>query len=270
MRDASATNRFSMLTITPVPAFSDNYIWFIRRDERPQVAIVDPGDAAPVLAALEHGGLEPAAILITHHHGDHVGGIRRLLERYPELPVYGPRGERIPHITRRLVDGDRVRLEALDTGFEVLEVPGHTAGHIAYYTDSALFCGDTLFTCGCGRVFDGSVEQLHASLQRLKRLPADTRIYCAHEYTLENIGFAKWVEPDNAELLQREQNALHEREADRPTVPSELALELATNPFLRTDDAGVIAMAERHAGRAMRNEQDTFTTLRHWKDVEYD
>lgn len=259
-----------MLTITPVPAFSDNYIWCIRQEGRREVAIVDPGDAAPVLAALEREGLEPAALLITHHHGDHVGGIRRLLEHYPGLPVYGPQGERIPQITRRLADGDRVRLEALDTEFEVFDVPGHTAGHIAYYTDSALFCGDTLFTCGCGRVFDGSVEQLHASLQRLKRLPPATRIYCAHEYTLENIGFAKWVEPDNTELLQREQDALREREADRPTVPAELALELTTNPFLRTDAAAVIGMAERHAGRAMRDEQDTFITLRHWKDTEYD
>lgn len=259
-----------MLTITPVPAFNDNYIWFIRREDRREVAIVDPGDAAPVLAALQRDGLEPAALLITHHHGDHVGGICRLLEHYPELPVYGPQGERIPQITRRLVDGDRVRLEALAAEFEVFDVPGHTAGHIAYYTDSALFCGDTLFTCGCGRVFDGSVEQLHASLQRLKRLPPETRIYCAHEYTLENIGFAKWVEPDNAALLQREQDAVHEREADRPTVPAELALELTTNPFLRTDAAEVIAMAERHAGRAMRDERDTFITLRRWKDTEYD
>ncbi|BCO31715.1 hydroxyacylglutathione hydrolase [Thiohalobacter sp. COW1] len=260
----------NMLTITPVPAFSDNYIWFIRQAGQRQVAIVDPGDAAPVLAALQREKLEPAALLITHHHGDHVGGIRHLLEHYPGLPVYGPAGERIPQITQRLSDGDRVRVEALDTEFEVFDVPGHTAGHIAYYTDHALFCGDTLFTCGCGRVFDGSVEQLHASLQRLRRLPPETRIYCAHEYTLENIGFAKWVEPDNAALLQREREAIRTREQDRPTVPAELALELATNPFLRTDDAGVIAMAERHAGRPMRDAQDTFITLRRWKDVEYD
>ena len=259
-----------MLTITPVPAFNDNYIWFIRREGRRQVAIVDPGDAAPVLAALQREGLEPAALLITHHHGDHVGGIRRLLEQFPGLPVYGPAGERIPQITQRLSDGDRVRLEALEAEFEVFDVPGHTAGHIAYYTDNALFCGDTLFTCGCGRVFDGSVEQLYRSLQRLRRLPPATRIYCAHEYTLENIGFARWVEPDNAELLARERAARRERAADRPTVPAELSLELATNPFLRTDAADVISMAERHAGRPMRDEQDTFITLRHWKDTEYD
>lgn len=259
-----------MLTITPVSAFADNYIWFIRQGENRKVAMVDPGEADPVLAALEREQLEPVAILITHRHGDHVGGIRRILAQYPDLPVYGPAHETIPHITRRLGEGDRVRLDALDVEFEVFDVPGHTAGHIAYYTDSALFCGDTLFTCGCGRVFDGTVEQLFASLQRLRQLPADTRIYCAHEYTLENIGFAKWVEPDNAVLLQREQDSIRLRQQDRPTVPAELALELATNPFLRTEDTEVIRMAEQHAGRPVRDSEDTFITLRHWKDTEYD
>lgn len=259
-----------MLTITPVPAFADNYIWFIRRDNKRQVVMVDPGEAEPVLAALAREGLEPAAILITHRHGDHVGGIRGILQEYPALPVYGPANETIPHITSRLVGGDRVEVEALDMEFEVIDVPGHTAGHIAYYGEGALFCGDTLFTCGCGRVFDGTVEQLYASLQRLRQLPPRTRIYCAHEYTLENIGFAKWVEPDNAALIQREQDAMRTRDADRPTVPSELALELATNPFLRTDDTAVIRMAEQHAGRTMRDSEDTFITLRRWKDSEYD
>ena len=259
-----------MLSITPVPAFSDNYIWFIRREGRPRVVMVDPGEAQPVLDALAREQLEPSAILITHRHGDHVGGIRGILERYPDLLVYGPAHENVPHITRRLTGGERIRLDDLGAEFEVLDVPGHTAGHIAYYGGGALFCGDTLFTCGCGRVFDGTMEQLYASLQRLRQLPAATRIYCAHEYTLDNIGFAKWVEPENTALLQREAEAVRTRGQDRPTVPSELALELATNPFLRTDDAAVVSMAERHAGRAMRNGEDTFVTLRRWKDTEYD
>lgn len=260
----------SSLSIFPVPAFNDNYIWFVCDTGRRHVAIVDPGDAAPVLAALERERLEPVAILITHHHADHVGGVAELKHRFPLLTVYGPARERIPHIDVRLKQGDVVELRAVGARFEVLDVPGHTAGHIAYYGDGALFCGDTLFAGGCGRVFDGTHEQLADSLQRIATLPADTRVYCAHEYTLDNLGFAKWVEPDNAALLAREEAALALRHDGRPTVPSTLAEELATNPFMRLEAPTVIAAAEARAGQPLQGAREVFYAIRQWKDREYD
>lgn len=258
------------LDIFPVPAFNDNYIWMICDAGRRKAAIVDPGDAGPVLSRLDAEGIEPVAILITHHHGDHVGGISALKQRYPRLPVYGPAGERIPAIDVRLKDGDRVVLPELDVELEVLDVPGHTAGHIAYYAHGALFCGDTLFAGGCGRVFDGTHEQLADSLQRIARLPGATRVYCAHEYTLDNLGFGKWVEPDNAALLAREETALALRHEGKPTVPSTIDEELATNPFMRLGEASVIAAAEKRAGHALETPREVFYVIRHWKDREYD
>ena len=178
------------MKIIPVPAFEDNYIWLIC-DGR-YAAVVDPGDAEPVLGHLSRHGLRLAAILITHHHGDHTGGIEALL-RHAAVPVYGPRKENIPGITNPVGTGDTVRLPELGVEFAVLDVPGHTAGHIAYYGANSLFCGDTLFTCGCGKLFEGTPAQMHASLQKFAALPDDTQVYCAHEYTLENIRFAKKV-----------------------------------------------------------------------------
>ncbi|MEJ2061210.1 MAG: hydroxyacylglutathione hydrolase [Gammaproteobacteria bacterium] len=259
-----------MLHVTPVPAFNDNYIWLIHAPNSNRVAIVDPGDAQPVLRTLRENELEPCAILITHHHGDHVGGIGDLLSQYPGLPVYGPSRERIPHLTRALRGGDSITPDGLGLRFDVLDVPGHTGGHIAYYGAGALFCGDTLFACGCGRVFDGTIAQLHASLGRIAALPADTRIYCAHEYTLDNIGFAKWVEPENPQLLTREQADFDTRERGEPTVPSTLELELETNPFLRAGEPTVIAAAERFAGHALADSEAVFAAIRRWKDTEYD
>lgn len=262
------------LDVSPIHAFSDNFIWLLRAPGERRVAVVDPGDAAPVMQRLQAEDLDLAAILITHRHGDHVGGIHGLLGRWPGTPVLGPAGEPVPGITRRLVDGERVAVEALAAEFDVLEVPGHTEGHIAYYADLGsrrlLFCGDTLFSVGCGRVFSGTFEQLHDSLMRIAALPDDTLAYCAHEYTLENIGFARWVEPGNPELLAREAQAHGQIDAGRDTVPSTLATEKATNPFLRLREPGVVAAAERHAGRTMRNSRDTFRELRTWKDTEYD
>ena len=259
-----------MLSITPIPAFDDNYIWLLRAPGGSACAVVDPGDEEPVLAALAHEGLELAAILITHKHGDHTGGIRELKAAWPAAAVFGPAGEPIPLLEHPLRGGDTVDLPALGATFEVLDVPGHTEGHIAYVGDGALFCGDTLFAGGCGRVFSGTFEQLSASLERLADLPPATRVYCAHEYTLANLGFAKWVEPENAALLAREQVDVATRARHEPTVPSTLDLELATNPFMRTNQPPVIAAAERWAGRALPNRAEVFRALRTWKDKDYD
>lgn len=261
------------IDIVALHAFTDNFIWLIRGPGC-EVAVVDPGDATPVIAHLEQAGLRLGAILITHQHADHTGGIAQLVARYPDIAVYGPSHEAIDGLTHRLGAADRVALDAVGIEFTVLDVPGHTAGHIAYHcTDDAvraLFCGDTLFSVGCGRVFSGTFDQLHDSLMRIDALDPGTRIYCAHEYTLDNIGFAKWVEPRNAALLAREREAHAQLAAGRDTVPSTLGGEQATNPFLRLHQPTVIAAVERHAGRRMRSSRDTFRALRRWKDTAYD
>lgn len=259
-----------MIQVIGVSAFSDNYIWLITNEDRKQVAIVDPGDAQPVLDELERGAMEPVAILITHHHSDHVGGIAKLLEAYPGLPVYGPVNETIPHRTVDLKEGDTVNLEMLGLGFDVLDIPGHTVGHIAYYGHGCLFCGDTVFGNGCGRVFDGSMEALHDSLHRIAQLPPETLVYCAHEYTVENIGFAKWVEPDNTDLAERLEECWELLDSGRATVPFVLEGEFKSNPFLRTHIPEVISKVEEVAGRELRTPSEVFAALRIWKDTEYD
>jgi hydroxyacylglutathione hydrolase len=255
-----------MPSIIPVPAFRDNYIWLIVKDGR--AAVVDPGDAAPVLAHLDREGLALAAILNTHHHGDHVGGNRALLERTP-VPVFGPAGESIPGCTHPLREGDVVDVPGVDVRLRVLDVPGHTAGHIAYAGDvdgPVVFCGDTLFAAGCGRLFEGTAEQMWTSLRKLGALPPDTRAYCAHEYTLANLRFARAVEPDSAALAARSARDAATRDAGRPTVPSTIADELATNPFLRADEPGVRRAAEAHAGAPLAGAVASFAALRQWKN----
>ena len=259
-----------MSHIITVPAFSDNYIWLVCNKNQTHAAIVDPGDAAPVLAALESNAITPSAILVTHFHHDHVGGIAGILEKYPELPVYGPARESIPHITHPLNGNENLELSEIETSFDVLNVPGHTAGHIAYYGDGKLFCGDTLFAAGCGRVFDGTLQDLHDSLQTIKALPADTLIYCAHEYTLDNLGFAKWVEPDSGTVLAREEAAMALIDNDQPTVPSPLSLELETNPFLRTDLPHVKEQLTKATGKVLNTSSEVFAAMRTWKDTAYD
>lgn len=255
-----------MLTIDPIPAFEDNYIWCLRRGD--EAWVVDPGDAAPVQAHLAASGLKLAGILITHHHGDHTGGIRELTVGRPGLPVYGPAVSDITGLTRPLEDGDDV--EVLGIRFEVLAVPGHTLDHIAYFWPGdgsrapLLFCGDTLFAAGCGRVFEGTPAQMFASLERLAALPAATAVYCAHEYTLSNLRFAAAVEPASAELARRTEEATARRTRGEPTLPSTLALELATNPFLRCREPAVQAAA-RQRGEAA-SPAEIFAVLRAWKD----
>jgi hydroxyacylglutathione hydrolase len=261
-----------MLKISPIPAFDDNYIWLLQGETGNSAVVVDPGDEAPVLAALQQQHLTLEAILITHKHGDHVGGVNGLKAAWPDAVVYGPAHEQIPAIDRPLNQGERVRLTGIDAEFEVMEVPGHTEGHLAYYAErpGVLFCGDTLFAGGCGRVFSGTYQQLHESLQRIAALPTDTAIYCAHEYTLANLGFARWVEPDSAAVAARLQAAEAQREAGLPTVPATLGLELQTNPFLRVAEPAVVAAAERFAGHALTPGAAVFTAIRNWKDREYD
>jgi len=252
--------------VIAVHAFSDNYIWLVGAAGSRQVAIVDPGEAEPVVAALQQRQLAPAAILVTHHHGDHVGGIRQLLGRY-DIPVYGPAHEAIPGMSHPLVEGDRVVLESIPLELAVLDVPGHTRGHIAYYGQHMLFCGDTLFSVGCGRLFEGTAKQMHASLEKIRALPDDTQIYCAHEYTLDNIRFARVVEPDNPDLLQREMDARKLRADNIPTVPSSLGQEKRINPFLRSHIPAVIAAAEAFQGQPLGEPAVVFGTVRHWKDT---
>ncbi len=247
-----------------VPAFKDNYIWLIRGRRGDRVAVVDPGDAQPVLRALEDQHLQPVAILCTHHHGDHSGGIGELRARF-DIPVYGPAGEAIAGVTHPVADGDRVVLDALEQTYEVLEVPGHTRGHIAYVGEGAVFCGDTLFSGGCGRLFEGTAAQMWASLSRLAALPEDTAVYCAHEYTLANLRFARAVEPENRDLEVYWRQASAARAENRPTLPSTIGLERRINPFLRVREVTVRA-AVAADGLKSDTDEAVFARLRRWKD----
>ena len=258
------------MTVTPIPAFDDNYIWCLTGADTGYAVVVDPGDDDPVRDYLEQNGLKLAAILVTHKHGDHTGGIRELLADWPGIPVYGPENEPIAMLTRRVGEGDHIEIPEIDATFEVLDVPGHTEGHVAYLCGDRLFCGDTLFAAGCGRVFSGTHEQLHASLSKIAALPPQTRLYCAHEYTLDNLGFAEWVEPDSEAIRRRIERERAARARNEPTVPSLLSDELETNPFLRSHVPQVIAAAERHAGRPLSQAAEVFTAIRTWKDRDYD
>ncbi len=258
------------LIVTPIRAFADNYIWALGTQTSDAVAVVDPGDARPVLDWLERQGKRLGAILVTHFHSDHTGGIAALRSAFADAPVHGPAHERIAGITVPVDEGDSVSLPFLDAAFTVMSVPGHTAGHIAYLGHDMLFCGDTVFACGCGRVFDGTFEQLARSLLRIAALPPQTLLYCAHEYTIDNLGFAQWVEPDNEALQRRDRDEMAKAERGIPTVPSTLALELATNPFLRLREPTVIAAARRRMAQPSDDPVAVFTALRQWKDREYD
>lgn len=253
----------SEIRVVPVRAFSDNYVWTLR--DETHAVVVDPGEARPVIEYLDREGLVLAAILNTHHHADHVGGNAELLARWP-VPVFGPDDARIPDVTRRLSDGERITLPHFGVELEVMDIPGHTRSHIAFYGGGMLFSGDTLFAVGCGRLFEGTPEQMHRSLQRLARVPDSTRVYCGHEYTVANIRFAKAAEPGNPALVALEQRAAAQRAQDLPTLPTDIGQEKATNPFLRVHEPGVIASASRHAGKALGDPVSVLAALRDWKN----
>lgn len=248
----------------PIPALGDNYIWRLPAGAGRGTVLVDPGEAAPVFAAAAEGGWEPAAILLTHHHGDHVGGVPALLERWPRLEVIAPDDARIPHATRRVGDGDRV--EAAGHAFDVLAVPGHTVSHIAFHGHGVLFCGDTLFSLGCGRLFEGTPARMLASLDRLAALPGDTLVCCGHEYTQSNAAFALAADPDNPALRRRSEEVAAMRDRSQPTLPVTLENERACNPFLRIDAPAVRAAACAWAGAPALPRDEAFAALRRWKD----
>lgn len=251
------------MKIVPIPAFQDNYIWLL--SDGPNAVVVDPGDAEPVMRQLAAQGLSLTAILLTHHHADHVGGVAKLLSQWP-VPVFGPQGSPYPGVTHPLSDGDRIAVPGMACELSVMAVPGHTLDHIAYYGDGRLFCGDTLFACGCGRLFEGSAEQMYASLTRLAELPGSTQVYCTHEYTLSNQRFALAVEPHNLDLQQRHATDSARRSEGEATLPSSIELEHRTNPFLRASLASVKQAAEQYAGHPLPDACRVFATLRAWKD----
>lgn len=251
------------IEVTAIPAFSDNYIWLITTGGA-SCAVVDPGDAQPVLDILKDRGLRLDYILITHHHADHIGGMRRL-QKTSGAEVFGPHDSRIPGQSRMFGEGETVSLPKLGLEFGVLEVPGHTSSHIAFHGHGCLFCGDTLFSVGCGRLFEGSPEQMQTSLDKLSTLPPDSRVYCAHEYTLSNCQFALAVEPENPDLVRRAREVEQARELGKITVPSTLDEEIAVNPFLRCRQETVVAAArKRHPG--VEPGAETFAVIRAWKD----
>ena len=256
------------MNLLPLPAFSDNYIWLVHDGQH--ALVVDPGDAAPVQAALQAHGLQLQAIVLTHHHSDHVGGVQTLRQS-TGAPVYGPAGEQLPEPVIRVDAHSQPMLLGLP--WQIVPVPGHTRGHIAWYCADmpggpVLFCGDTLFSGGCGRLFEGTAEQMHASLQALAQLPHTTRVFCGHEYTLSNLEFACAVEPSNAALLQYRAHCKALRAQQLPTLPSTLAQELAINPFLRCHVPEVVASAQRFAPHLRPDQPDSvLAALREWKNV---
>lgn len=258
-----------MLQIQALPAFSDNYIWLLQDPAHKRCAVVDPGDAQPVLNWLaQHPDWVLSDILITHHHPDHVGGVKQL-HTHTNAKVWGPALESIP--ARQVALNDNDRIHVLGLTFDVLLVPGHTLGHIAYYHSDAiaplLFCGDTLFAAGCGRLFEGTPEQMHLSLSRLSALPTSTRVYCTHEYTLSNLRFACAVEPENADVAERLKQVTQWRATGRISLPSNIGLELRTNPFLRTHETSVKEKADEWSKCRNDSPSAVFASLRSWKDT---
>ena len=251
------------MNISPIPIFQDNYVWMI--DDQSTALVVDPGDSAPVLQVLKAQKLELKAILLTHHHYDHVNGVAGLLEAY-QVPVYGPSKEAQQWVTHPLADGMRLELESPDCHFLVMEVPGHTAAHIAFYNHEHLFCGDTLFSAGCGRLFEGSAEQLYTSLSRIAKLADATRVFCTHEYTAANVAFARTVDPHNVALANYASVVNELRAKGQISLPSTIGLEKAINPFLRCDKTEIRQAVERQVDKKCADPIAVFRYLRQWKD----
>jgi hydroxyacylglutathione hydrolase len=252
------------LRIEAIPAFSDNYIWALH--DQGHCILVDPGEASGPLAFLARNALELDGILLTHHHPDHIGGVERLLAQHP-VPVWGPKDPRMPAATRARGEGDRVEIPGLGLEFDVIETPGHTLSHIVFHGHDLLFCGDTLFSAGCGRLFEGTPQQMQASFDKLAALPDETRVFCAHEYTESNCRFALQVEPDNPALLERTREVAALRAASEITLPSTIAAEKRFNPFLRSRHPAVIEAARRREPEATTTAADVFGVIRRWKDA---
>lgn len=256
------------MRLLAIPAFVDNYIWLLAGTDGVTAVVVDPGQAEPVNERLEAEGLKLAGILLTHHHHDHVGGTAELRDRWPGVPVFAPQDARIECATARVADG--AQIEVGGRRFEVIAVPGHTSSHVAFHLDDpdygVLFCGDTLFSLGCGRRFEGTAAQMYGSLSRLAALPGATAECCGHEYTLSNAAFARVVDPDNPALRRRTEEAQAMRDASRPTLPSTIADERACNPFLRCEQPAIIAAVTARLGHAPADAVECFAELRRWKD----
>jgi hydroxyacylglutathione hydrolase len=253
-----------MFEVIPIPAFRDNYIWLLHHDGR--AVVVDPGDAPPVLTVLYAKQLRLDAILITHHHADHIGGVAELLKTF-QAKIYAPRKENYTFPHQAVGEGDHVRLEKLDLDLRVLETPGHTLGHVVYYGANSLFCGDTLFSCGCGRLFEGSCQQLYQSLQRLAALPPETLVYCTHEYTRHNIRFARTLDPDSVELASRASDVEQLLSQGQPSLPSTIGIELATNPFLRCHTATIRNAAMKQTEITDADPESVFCSVRQLRNL---
>lgn len=252
------------INIQAVPAFKDNYLWLIINDKS-EALVIDPGDDEPVLQILKENDLILTGILVTHKHNDHIGGIESLL-RYFSVPVFGNKIENIPTVTNFIAEGDIIDIANFPP-IKVMDVPGHTLGHVAYLMEDHLFCGDTLFGSGCGRLFEGTFDQLFSSLQKIKSLPNRTKIYCAHEYTLKNLEFAALVEPDNSLITERIANTAQLLEQGHPSLPSTLQLEKATNPFLRCYQETIKKSVEHFSGKSFgHDEANVFNYLRQWRN----
>ncbi len=267
---ASSAHQFGDITVTPISAFSDNYIWLLEHPESQQLWLIDPGDATPVLEYLSTlSNRSLAGILITHHHRDHIDGINDIQKKYPNIPVFGIQSDRVPQVTVPVVDGEALEL-AKGLSFRIMSVPGHTRDHIVYFrTDNkhpVLFSGDTLFASGCGRLFEGSPKDMLGSMKKLRELPANTLIFCAHEYTTSNLTFAEAVEPDNTDIAKRVSSVAQMRANKQATIPTQLSLEMSVNPFLRWDKTPVIDKACELAQSENLTEVEVFTEIRQWKD----
>lgn len=253
------------MKIDAISVLKDNYVWIIQNDKR-QAIIVDPGAASPVLEYLKKNNLELAAILITHHHWDHTNGIFDIIAKYPNIPVYGPKHKQISGVNKLVGEGDDINFADFNLHLQVFDIPGHTLSHIAYYGNGLLFCGDTLFSAGCGRLFEGTPQQMVTSLQKMLGLPDETVIYPAHEYTLNNLRFAETVEPHNQQIGKRKTEVSALIAKHLPSLPSKLSIEKATNPFLRLDSPEVIASAAKYADKPLQDKVEVFAYLRQWKD----
>lgn len=255
-----------MIEILPIPAFQDNYIWLCINKSRREAIVVDPGDAKPVLTFLAQHQLSLVAIFITHKHADHVGGVSELVSIFPRAFIYASEIENIIHMTHSVRENSEVWIPKWPLTFSVMDIPGHTLGHVAYFTDDILFCGDTLFGAGCGRVFEGTAKQMLRSLKKISALPNTIHVYCGHEYTMSNLKFAHHVEPHNLAIQKRIQETQRLRDRSKPSIPSTMQLEKNTNPFLRCTEKEIIQSVEIHANKKLLNEVDVFAELRAWKN----